>query len=98
MTAVRQATPDARSDLFWEFIDVLVRHEVAEEVVVFPVVRKFPGGAHRLCLHRRPGRREELARLQKVDAQTQEFVDGFASITTAVAKHFQPGAPTSSRC
>jgi hemerythrin superfamily protein len=91
MTAVRQAAPDARSDVFWEFIDAFVRHEVAEEVVVFPVVRKFPGGARiaYACIGDQADVEEKLARLQKVDAHTQEFVDGFASIATAVAKHFQ---------
>ena len=33
------AAPGAREDLFWELVPELVRHEVAEEVVVYPTIR-----------------------------------------------------------
>jgi hemerythrin superfamily protein len=34
----------ARAEAFWQLTELLVRHEVAEEVVVYPALRKLTGG------------------------------------------------------
>ena len=38
------APADGRAELFWKLTNDLVRHEVAEEVVVYPAIRDVPGG------------------------------------------------------
>jgi hemerythrin superfamily protein len=83
------ADPDLRCRLFWELMDQLVRHEVAEEVVVYPALRQEPGGDAvadaRLAEEAQAERL--LARMEKLDPTTEEFAGAVHDLETAVLAH-----------
>ena len=84
-----KALPEARPELFWKLTDELVRHEVAEEVVVYPRLRELPGGA-KLAEPRIAEQSEaeqQLARMEKLDASTPEFMAEFTDLKAAVLEH-----------
>lgn len=85
------ADPDVRGQLFWELRDQLVRHEVAEEVVVYPALRQEPGGAAIAEARRREESQAEkvLARLEKLDPLTEEFRGAIRDLELAVQDHTQ---------
>jgi iron-sulfur cluster repair protein YtfE (RIC family) len=88
---LRHADPDVRGRLFWELTDQLVRHEVAEEVVVYPALRQEPGGAAIAEARRREESQAErvLARLEKLDPFTEEFRGAIRDLELAVQDHAQ---------
>jgi hemerythrin superfamily protein len=83
------AAADDRPHLFWELVEQLVRHEVAEEAVVYPAVRQEPGGA--TVAEARVAEEAEteqlLARIEKLDPTTEEFVGAVRDLYTAVLQH-----------
>jgi hemerythrin superfamily protein len=83
------AGPDVRGQLFWELMDQLVRHEVAEEVVVYPALRQEPGGAVIAEARTREESEAEqlLARLEKLDPTTEEFRGAIRDLASAVLDH-----------
>ena len=83
------ADPDVRGQLFWELTDQLVRHEVGEEVVVYPALRHEPGGdAIAEARRREESEAEELmARLEKLDPTTEEFRGAIRDLESAVLAH-----------
>jgi iron-sulfur cluster repair protein YtfE (RIC family) len=85
------ADPDVRGQLFWELMDQLVRHEVAEEVVVYPALRREPGGVVIAEARRREESEAEhvLARLEKLDPMTEEFRGAIRDLESAVQDHAQ---------
>jgi iron-sulfur cluster repair protein YtfE (RIC family) len=85
------AEPEVRGQLFWELMDQLVRHEVAEEVVVYPALRQEPGGdaiAERRLQEESQSERM-LARLEKLDPTTEEFRGAIKDLASAVLDHAQ---------
>ncbi|MGH9047378.1 MAG: hemerythrin domain-containing protein [Acidimicrobiales bacterium] len=83
------AGPEARPELFWKLTDELVRHEVAEEVVVYPEIRSLPGGA-RLAgarINEQSEAEQQLARMEKLDATSPEFMAEFTDLKAAVLDH-----------
>jgi hemerythrin superfamily protein len=84
-----QADPEARGQLFWELMDQLVRHEVAEEAVVYPALRHEPGGAPvaEARVREESEAEELLARLEKLDPTTEEFRGAIKDLESAVLEH-----------
>jgi iron-sulfur cluster repair protein YtfE (RIC family) len=85
------ALPEHRAELFWKLMDQLVRHEVAEEVVVYPVLRHEPGG-DTIAKDRMAEEAEAerlLARMEKLDPTTEEFMGAIIDLRTAVLDHAQ---------
>jgi hemerythrin superfamily protein len=83
------AQPELRSELFRELTAQLVRHEVAEEVVVYPALREEPGGD--VVTEERVAEESEaerlLAHMEKLDPQTEEFMGAMRDLTAAVLDH-----------
>src|ERR1700722_9934737 len=85
------ADPDVRGQLFWELMDQLVRHEVAEGGGVYPALRQEPGGAVIAEARRREESEAErvLARLEDLDPLTEEFLGAVRELESAVHEHAQ---------
>ena len=83
------ADPGLRGQLFWELTDQLVRHEVGEEVVVYPALRDEPGGdaIAEARLREESEAEELLARLEKLDPTTEEFLGAIRDLESAVLDH-----------
>jgi hypothetical protein len=83
------ADPEVRGQLFWELMDQLVRHEVAEAVVVYPALRQEPGGAAIAEARRREESDAErlLARLEALDPATEQFRGAITDLESAVLHH-----------
>lgn len=81
--------PDSRAEAFWKLTDELVRHEVAEEVILYPALRSLPGG-DRLADQRITEESEaeaQLARMEKLDPTSPEFMAEFTDLRAAVLEH-----------
>jgi len=76
-------------ELFWKLTDQLVRHEVAEEVVVYPVLRRAPGGEAmaEARLAEQSEAEQQLARMAKLDTDSDEFLTELETLETAVTEH-----------
>jgi iron-sulfur cluster repair protein YtfE (RIC family) len=83
------AGPQARPELFWKLTDELVRHEVAEEVVIFPALRKLPGGdvIARARIEEQSEAESQLARMEKLDPTAPEFMAELTDLKAAVLEH-----------
>lgn len=83
------AGASTRGELFWKLTNDLVRHEVAEELVVYPRLRLLPGGAtvadSRIVEQSEAEQR--LARMEKMDAESPDFVRELAALKVAVLRH-----------
>jgi hemerythrin superfamily protein len=81
--------PEMRAELFRELRAQLVRHEVAEEAVVYPAVRHEPGGES--ITKERVAEESEaeqlLARMEKLDPLTEEFMGAMRDLASAVLQH-----------
>ena len=83
-----ESDPEARPELFWKLTDELVRHEVAEEVVVYPAVRKL--GRDSIANARiaeQSEAEEQLARMEKLEPSAPEFMAEFTDLRAAVLEH-----------
>ena len=69
-----KAGATTRSELFWKLTNDLVRHEVAEEVVVYPVIRELPGGEEVASsrIAEQSEAEEQLAKMEKLDAESPD--------------------------
>jgi hemerythrin superfamily protein len=85
------ALPETRAELFWKLTDQLIRHEVAEEVVVYPVVRKEPGGEGLADarIAEESAAERMLAHMEKLDPSTEEFLGALRDLQAAVLDHAQ---------
>jgi len=81
--------PANRVELFWKLTNDLVRHEVAEEIVLYPALRKLPGGdqVSDARIAEQSEAEELLAKMEKLDTETPEFVLDFAKLKAAVLEH-----------
>jgi hemerythrin superfamily protein len=77
------------AELFRKLADTLVRHEVAEEVVVYPVLRDEPGGA--AIADARIAEQAEaedlLSQMEQMDPTSDEFAEAFSTLQSAVLEH-----------
>jgi hypothetical protein len=83
--------PEFRAELFWKLMDQLIRHEVAEETIVHPVIRKEPGGGEIVDARIAEEAEAErlLAHMEKLDAATEEFMGALIDLESAVLDHAQ---------
>ena len=86
------APPGARKDLFWELVAALVRHEVAEEVVVYPTIRsEAPDGEAEVepRLKEQQQAQEMLASMEDLDPESDEFGQKLSQLRDDVLEHAQ---------
>lgn len=78
-----------RNELFWTLTHELVRHEVAEEIVVYPAVRDLPGGAAiaDARVEEQADAEERLAKMEKLDAEDEAFARQMITLRSAVLTH-----------
>jgi hypothetical protein len=83
------AMPEDRAALFWELTVELIRHEVAEEVVIYPALRNEPTGADVADARRaeEAAAEKQLAHMEKLDPTTEEFVGALRDLRAAVLTH-----------
>lgn len=84
--------PEGRPDLFCHLVTELVRHEVAEEVVVYPAIRSdAPEGdaATNPRLREQSEVEKKMAKMEKLDPTTSEFDVELAELKSAVLAHAQ---------
>lgn len=86
-----EATPlDGLEGYFCELREELVRHEVAEEMVVYPAFREHvPGGdaIAESCIREQSEAEATLAGLEKQDAATESFRTQLKELRQAVLAH-----------
>lgn len=81
--------PTERSGYFCEVVTELVGHEVAEEQVVYPIIRRAPGGDQEADtrIAEQAKAEEILADMEKMDPSSTEFATRFISLRQAVLAH-----------
>jgi hemerythrin superfamily protein len=81
--------PIQRAEYFCEVVTELVRHEVAEEQVVYPIIRRAPGGDKEADtrIAEQSSAEELLADMEKLDASSGEFATRFITLRQAVLAH-----------
>jgi hemerythrin superfamily protein len=83
-------SPDDRAPYFCEVVSELVRHEVAEEHVVYPIIRRgAPGGEAeaKARIAEETGAEVLLADMEKLDTTSAEFETKFMTLRQAVIAH-----------
>ena len=87
---IESAPPDQVGELFWELTHALVRHEVAEEEIVYPQVRKvLPEGDQiaNLRIEEQAEAEELLDRMEKAGPQDPSFSTHLIALRNAVLAH-----------
>jgi hemerythrin superfamily protein len=90
LNQITSAAPDARNDLFWELVPALVRHEVAEEVVVYPTIRsEAPDGDAEVepRLKEQQQAEEMLSSMEELDPASDEFGQKLRQLRDDVLEH-----------
>jgi hemerythrin superfamily protein len=90
MRDIRTAEPTARPDLFAEFKRYLAAHEAFEIEVIHPAVKRLrPNGKSDVdqSLMEERSASNEIARLETLDATTEDFERSFAAFQQAVVDH-----------
>jgi hemerythrin superfamily protein len=76
-------------ELFGDVMASVLRHELAEEAVVYPLLEAVPGGA--LLVRARLGEQlaaeRQLARMEKLDPMSERFAYELASLESILAEH-----------
>jgi hemerythrin superfamily protein len=83
-------TDEQLGDYFCELREELVRHEVAEELIVYPAFRKNIEGADAIadaCIAEQSEAEETLAALEKEDASSSSFRSQLVELRQAVIAH-----------
>lgn len=87
-----QTSTDQRPEYFRGLVRTLVQHEVAEEVVVYPTVRSDAPQGDREAdarLAEQAEAEELLATMENLDPESNEFVQKFTKLRSAVLAHAQ---------
>ncbi len=87
---VESASATKRADLFWEITNELVRHEVAEEEIVYPVARRAVPNGERITDARIKEQSEAeqlLADMEKTGTEDDGFMAMFQKLQAAVLEH-----------
>jgi len=85
-----QAGPAKAKDMFWDLTNELVRHEVAEEEIVYPEVRKAIPNGRRLADARIKEQAEAeklLAEMEKAGPDDPKFAKRLEKLQKAVLQH-----------
>lgn len=87
---LEQATPAKTREIFWELTNELVRHEVAEEEIVYPEVRKLVPNGERLAnarIKEQSAAEELLAKMEKAGTDDKQFPTYLHRLQKAVLEH-----------
>ena len=79
-----------RAEAFCEIVYDLVRHEVAEEEVVYPALRRYADGGDDVAdmrIKEQSAAEELLAKMEKAGVESAEFPAMFAKLRTEVLAH-----------
>jgi hemerythrin superfamily protein len=90
MARIEQAPPSEVDELFWSLTNALIRHEVAEEEILYPEVRTVVPNGRRLADARvkEQARAEELLqKMEKAGTDDQHFRAQFTRLQKAVQQH-----------
>jgi hemerythrin superfamily protein len=90
LAALERAMPAKTGGLFWELTNELVRHEVAEEEIVYPEVRKVVPDGERLAdarIKEQSEAEELLATMEKTGAEDKDFPTYLQKLQEAVLEH-----------
>lgn len=82
--------PHDREQYFCEVVNELVKHEVAEEVVVYPVIREEAPDGEREAdarIKEQSEAEQMLSDMEKLDATSSEFEQKFKELRAAVLGH-----------
>jgi hypothetical protein len=81
--------PEVRAQLFRELTQQLVRHEVAEEIVVYPALRHEPEGdaVADARLAEESQAEKLLARMEALDPTSEEFLGAVRDLQSDVLEH-----------
>ncbi len=89
-TQMERAEPSKAREMFWELTSVLVRHEVAEEEIVYPEVRKAIPHGDRLAdarIKEQAEAEELLAEMEKAGTDDLNFAAYLETLQRAVLEH-----------
>lgn len=84
------APPDSRDDSFCHLVSELVKHEVAEEIVVYPTVRSDAPNGDAVVnprLVEQSEAEEKLASMEKMNVSSPEFSTQLRELQDAVLEH-----------
>jgi hypothetical protein len=86
---LRRSAEHDRGVLFDELTALMIRHEVAEEAVVFPFLASLPGGADLAGprLEEQQRSEQDLITLSQLDPTHRGFADGVARLEAAFMAH-----------
>lgn len=87
---IDKASPSAYGELFWQLTNELVRHEVAEEEVVYPEVRKVLPNGEQLAdarIKEQSEAEEMLSEMEKKGTDDPSFPSQVTSLRQAVLAH-----------
>lgn len=89
LDAFSRAEQASLQQLFSKLADSLTRHEVAEEMVLYPVLRMEPGG--NAIADARAAEQSEtvgmLAEMEQMTIESAEFAEAFETLRSAVREH-----------
>jgi hypothetical protein len=85
------AAPETHGELFVKLRDQLVRHEYAEQAVVYPELQGLDGGREvvEARLAEESASEKALAELQKLDPGSPQFLSSLAYLRSSVLTHAQ---------
>ena len=87
--ATDERTHTERGNFFAELADFLIRHEVAERMVLYPVLCMAPGGA--AVVEARVAEQcevaDRIAEMEEMDPGSDEFVRAFDALSCSVLAH-----------
>lgn len=89
---ITSASPSERAELFWVLVPDLVRHEVAEEVIVYPTIRSdAPDGDAEVEPRLKEQQKAEkmLSTMEKLDPESNEFAQKLSQLRDDVLDHAQ---------
>ncbi|SDX84953.1 Hemerythrin HHE cation binding domain-containing protein [Modestobacter sp. DSM 44400] len=86
---VLQTSGEERQRYFDQAREMLARHETGEEMIVRPLTRKAPGGEEvaEARMAEENEAKEVLAKLEKMDVDSDEFVSTFTGFRQSVLDH-----------
>lgn len=91
LSEICDAPAEAREELFWKLTDQLVRHEVGEEMVVYPALRGLPGGKDVAAARQAEEAEAEkhLASMEDLEPSSDDFVSALRQLRESVLQHAQ---------
>ncbi|HEY3941831.1 MAG TPA: hemerythrin domain-containing protein [Acidimicrobiales bacterium] len=79
-----------RGDYFWQVVHELVGHEVAEEIAVYPALRRHAPGGEAIAdarIAEQAQAEQLLAEMEKLDSASTDFATSFIRLRSEVLEH-----------